>query len=291
MEHHQRSGIGNTLIMQYMLDWFRLPEGFENTLWTSQILQGMAIKYACEHWRRSMPRGMGTLYWQLNDTWPVASWSSIDYHGRWKALHYMARHFFAPLLVSGHEHPESGTVDIHVTSDLLEDCKGSLRWTVTDVSGNTLETDQQAVKIVANTNQMVRTLDVSKLLAERGIRDLLVWLELSSPDQETSRNLITLTRPKHLELSNDPGIKISLEPAGESIFKLTMTAEHPALWCWLEFEGRDARCSDNFFHLRPGVPLDITVQMEDSLPLNTLREKIICRSLVDTYCTNAAKQP
>jgi beta-galactosidase/beta-glucuronidase len=77
------------------------------TLWLSQILQGMAIKYAVEHWRRSMPRGMGTLYWQLNDCWPVASWASIDYHGRWKALHYMARHFFAPVLVSGLEERRS----------------------------------------------------------------------------------------------------------------------------------------------------------------------------------------
>ena len=78
MEHHQRSGTGNTTIMHYMLDWFRMPDGFDMTLWVSQILQGMAIKYAVEHWRRSMPRGMGTLYWQLNDCWPVASWASID---------------------------------------------------------------------------------------------------------------------------------------------------------------------------------------------------------------------
>lgn len=93
MEHHQRSGIGNTTIIRYMLEWFRFPKDFDMTLWLSQILQGMAIKYAVEHWRRSMPRGMGTLYWQLNDCWPVASWSSLDCHGRWKALHYMARHF------------------------------------------------------------------------------------------------------------------------------------------------------------------------------------------------------
>jgi beta-mannosidase len=73
MEHHQRSGIGNSTIMTYLLEWFRLPTTFENSLWLSQILQGMAIKYAVEHWRRAMPRGMGTLYWQINDCWPVAS--------------------------------------------------------------------------------------------------------------------------------------------------------------------------------------------------------------------------
>ena len=78
-------------------------------LWLTQILQGMAIKYAVEHWRRGMPRGMGTLYWQINDCWPVASWSSVDSLGRWKALHYMARRFFAPLLISGLEDWDTGT--------------------------------------------------------------------------------------------------------------------------------------------------------------------------------------
>ncbi len=101
MEYHQRSPSGNSIIMHYLLDWFRLPTSFESTLWLSQILQGMSVKHAVEHWRRTMPRGMGTLYWQLNDCWPVASWSSLDYNGRWKALHHMARHFYAPLLVSG----------------------------------------------------------------------------------------------------------------------------------------------------------------------------------------------
>ena len=103
MQWHQRSYIGNEAIMQYMLDWFRRPKDFSMTLWLSQILQGMAMKYAVEHWRRSMPRGMGTLYWQLNDCWPGASWSSIDSAGRWKALHYLARRFYSPVLVSGIE--------------------------------------------------------------------------------------------------------------------------------------------------------------------------------------------
>ena len=89
------------------------------------------MKYAVEHWRRSMPRGMGTLYWQLNDCWQVASWSSIDYFGNWKALHYMARDFFAPLLISGLEDGEAGTVEIHVTSDRMEAVDGVASWTLT----------------------------------------------------------------------------------------------------------------------------------------------------------------
>ena len=93
MEKHQRSGIGNDAILQYMLSWFQLPTSFDMLMWASQILQSLAIKYAVEHWRRKMPQGMGTLYWQLNDCWPVASWSSLDYIGNWKALHYSAKRF------------------------------------------------------------------------------------------------------------------------------------------------------------------------------------------------------
>ena len=157
MEHHQRSGIGNTTIMQYMLDWFKLPKGFDNILWVSQILQGMAVKYACEHWRRSMPRGMGTLYWQLNDCWPVASWSSIDYHGRWKALHYMAKDFFAPLLISGLEDSKNGTVEVHLTNDNLKPVKVNAVWKVTDLSGSVITEGSKKAKASAMSNTFVKT--------------------------------------------------------------------------------------------------------------------------------------
>ena len=103
MEYHQRSGIGNATIMHYLLAWFRLPGSTWGMIWASQILQAEIIKYAVEHWRRNMPRTMGALYWQLNDIWPGPTWSSLDYQGHWKALHFAARRFYAPLLISGVE--------------------------------------------------------------------------------------------------------------------------------------------------------------------------------------------
>ncbi|MEZ4639805.1 MAG: hypothetical protein R2856_33415 [Caldilineaceae bacterium] len=179
MEHHQRSGIGNSTIIHYMLDWFRLPTSFDRTLWLSQILQGMAIKYAVEHWRRSMPQGMGTLYWQINDCWPVASWSSIDSLGRWKALHYMARHFFEPVLASAVEDVENGSVGLFVTSDRMDDLHGELRWVLTDVEGAVLDQGAAQTAIPAHTNTPVTTVDISAALAEHGARRLLFWLELA----------------------------------------------------------------------------------------------------------------
>ena len=99
MESHQKNAGGNARIAETMFRYFRYPEGFDNFVYLSQIQQGLAIRTAVDWWRSLKPHCMGTLYWQLNDTWPVASWSSLDHGGRWKALHHMARRFFQPVNV------------------------------------------------------------------------------------------------------------------------------------------------------------------------------------------------
>ena len=282
MEHHQRSGIGNATIMSYMLDWFRLPTDFDMTLWLSQILQGMAIKYAVENWRRSMPRGMGTLYWQLNDCWPVASWSSVDSHGRWKALHYMARRFFAPLLISGVEDIDRGTVDVHVTSDLQASRKAQMRWTLTDASGATLDQGAREIVVRPNRNNNVQTLRLKKHLAQAGPRDLLLWLELIVDGRTVSDNFVSFARPKHIELA-DPAITADVAPAADGAFVVQLAARRPALWTWLELADSDAAMSDNFIHIRPGTAAEIIVRPEHSLTALQVREQLIVRSLADTY--------
>jgi beta-mannosidase len=280
MEHHQRSGIGNTTIMTYLLDWFRLPDEFEATLWLSQILQGMAMKYAVEHWRRNMPRTMGTLYWQLNDCWPVASWSSIGYHHRWKALHYMAKQFFAPVLVSGVEDTTKGSVAIYINSDPMEQCTGELSWTVTDVKGKSILKGEKQLKIDHDSRQS-HILNLKKSIKEYGVRNLMVWLDLLVDGKSVSTNFVTFARPKHLELCK-PDIKAEITwIKGKQ--EITLTSKAPALWTWLELEGIDARFSDNFFHLRPGRPVRITVSTDKPLSVTQLKKCLRVRSLVDTY--------
>ena len=293
MEQHQRSH-GNGRIMEYMLQWFQAPNGFENTLWLTQILQGMSIKYACEHWRRMMPRGMGTLYWQLNDCWPVASWSSIDYHGRWKALHYMAKNFFAPLMVSGVEDVEKGTVEIHVTSDLMKVADASVSWVVTDVDGKRLSKGGRTVRAAARSTRKVETLRLGELVEAHEKRGLLVWLELKAPGQSASRNLVFFARPirrqrifaprpKHLDLNRKPGMAQKIARRADGTFDVTLSTKRPALWVWLELDKVDARMSDNFFHLRPGASLKVNVAPERELSVTELRKCLAVRSLVDTY--------
>ena len=284
MEHHQRSGIGNSTIIHYMLDWFRLPPSFDMTLWLSQILQGMAIKYAVEHWRRAMPRGMGTLYWQLNDCWPVASWSSIDYFGNWKALHYMARHFFAPLLVSGLEDAETGTVEIHVTSDLLDAADGLASWTLTDTVGKTLAQGSTAVHAGPRQDTLVETLDLSDWIEAEGVRNLLLWLDLEVDGEVVSTNFVNFARPKHLNLVEAKvEAEVKVEGAGEDSFEVTLTTDVPALWVWLEIEDQPASYSNNFVHLRPGKPVTITVEPRQPLGADAFAQRLMVRSLVDTY--------
>jgi beta-mannosidase len=284
MEHHQRSAIGNTAIMQYMCDWFLLPRDFESTLWLSQILQGMAMKYAVEHWRRSMPRGMGTLYWQLNDCWPVASWASIDYHGRWKALHYMARRFFAPALISGLEDAAKGTVEVHVTSDGRKTRPGRVDWVLTDASGKTLKRGTLPTKIPARRNVRVATLAFDRELKQHGARNLLLWLELSAESGPLSTNLVTFSRPKHLAC-RPPVIQATVKAGTNGTFRVTLKAKHPALWTWLELDTDDARWSDNFIHLRPGCPVTLEATPTHPLPLADFRRQLRIRSLWDTNMT------
>ncbi|MFZ4396106.1 MAG: beta-mannosidase [Kiritimatiellia bacterium] len=287
MEKHQRSGIGNTVIMQYMLEWYRMPVGFDNTLWLSQIQQGMAIKYAVEHWRRNRPRCMGALYWQLNDCWPVASWSSVDYAGRWKALHFMARRFYAPVLVSGVENSAAGTVEIHLASDNRRAFKGAIQWRVTRVDGSPLQEGSQKVMLEASCSAVQTTLNLSELLQKHGPRDLLVWLTAQDEQgAQVSANLVTFCRPKHLELL-PPRIRVDIRPWDDNSYAVTLTARHPALWTWMALEGQEAKYDDNFVCLDSERPVRIRVIPATRMKPDAFRQALRVSSIFDTYQEHA----
>ncbi len=147
-----------------------------------------------------MPKSMGCVYWQYNDTWPGSSWSSVDYFGRWKALQYMAKRFYAPVLVSGAEDVKKGTVDVYVTSDRMDDCKGQLKWTVTDVSGKKLDEGALDVDVPARKSQMVRSLPLQEQIAKNGKNNVLVWLKLDVDGRTVSDNMVSFVYPRELKL-------------------------------------------------------------------------------------------
>ncbi|MFP4375108.1 MAG: glycoside hydrolase family 2 protein, partial [Spirochaetaceae bacterium] len=150
MDHHQRSPAGNAVIVSTIARYFRFPESFEDFIYLSQVQQAMAISTAVEYWRTRRPVCMGALYWQLNDLWPVASWSSIEYSGRWKLLHYAAARFFRPLHLVLLEGP-GGAIEAWLLNDTAADVAGELELRLLDFDGNLLESHRATPTAVAET--------------------------------------------------------------------------------------------------------------------------------------------
>ena len=284
MELHQRSGIGNDAIIQYMLSWFRLPTRFDMTLWLSQILQGMAIKYAVEHWRRKIPRGMGTLYWQINDCWPVASWSSIDYYGNWKALHYMTRRFYAPILVSGVENRVKRSVDVFLTNDHRINKSGKIFWTLIHTDGRELANGTFDAEIQALKSRRAGVIDLRSEVDKYGERNVLVHLAFEADGIMVSENLVTFVRPKHLTLKK-PRIRVSTKREDDG-FKAVFTTNVPALWVFPDIADdkfdTPTIYSDRFFHLLPRQKKQISIH-PGGRKSGDLEGRLAVSSLVDTY--------
>jgi beta-mannosidase len=198
MEHHQRHSSGNGLMISQMADLFRMPRDFASLVYLTMIVQAEGIRYGVEHWRRHMDRVKGTLYWQLNDTWPVASWSSIDYFGRWKALHYAAKRFYAPVLLSLRE--EGNQVEVHVSSDLLNTWEGAIHWSLVTLAGQVIETGEELVAVKPLSNQFVGTLTFPLTLDER--REALLLAELRQGEQRIAMSVAAFVPNKHLKLTD-----------------------------------------------------------------------------------------
>ncbi len=283
MEKHQRSGIGNDAILQYMLSWFQLPTSFDMLMWASQILQSLAIKYAVEHWRRKMPQGMGTLYWQLNDCWPVASWSSIDYIGNWKALHFSAKRFFAPVLISGVEDKDNITVEIHISNDTLKQQKGKVEWKLVNLSGDVETGGQFDAIVAANTSAKVYTLDIADAVKDAGgTREVVLFYSFIVDGEQISSNTTYFERPKHMKLQS-PKYETSAKKLGVNEFELTLKADKPALWVWPDLDGITAKYSDRFFDLDGENESIISVTTQEDMDESEFNEKLKIWSITDTY--------
>ena len=282
MDYHQRSDNGNRKIFAYLLDWFKMPHGLDNTLWMTQVTQAECIRYACEHARRIQPRMMGVIYWQINDIWPAASWSSIDVFGRWKALQYFAKRFFSPLLVSMVEDPATHSMAVHASSHLRESAALRCDWHLTDLAGDELDAGMFAADLAGQSDREVGVVDCAAAVATHGERDLVFWVRLFQGDELVSANYQTFARPKHLEL-RDPGLAVEVRDVGENRFEATVTATHPALYVRLELSEADAWFGDNFLALAGRESRTITITPWAPLALAQVREQLRVSSLVDTF--------
>jgi beta-mannosidase len=150
------------------------------------------------------------------------------------------------------------------------------------VEGEELAGGTVSAQVGAQCSTQVGIADVSSELEGHGERGIILWLSLARSGEVVSTNLVTFSRPKHLEL-REPGYEIEVAEAGNGAFTVTLCAARPALWVWLELEGSDARYSDNFFHLRPGMSVCIRVTPVESMSRDEFAKRLTVRSLVDTY--------
>lgn len=280
VDQRQRSSAGTGQILHDMARWFRMPRGFEESLWLTQILQALCVQTGVEHWRRCMPQTMGALYWQLNDCWPGASWSSVDYHGRWKALHYATKRFFAPVMVSGVADAARKRITVSVVSDLDRTFKGRLRWVLTDLSGEVFDQGDKAFRAPARSVTEALSVDLAKRKAVAGRRDTVLWQELEDDNGVVSHNATLLSRPKHMSLP-DPQLKAAVKRRRDGSYRVAIKAQKTALWAWISHPACDLRCSDNFLHMRPGRKVELDMRPRTELAPEDFEQGLLVRSLYD----------
>ena len=259
MESHQKNDAANGKMLYYLSENLRYPKDLTHLLYASQVLQGMAIKYGVDHWRRNRGRCMGTLYWQINDDWPAPSWSSIDYFGRWKALHYMAQKFYAPHAVS--MTLEDHRCHVYFSNESFETTEYSLTLSIRDLSGNVLETYETKGNSPAFSAIETAVVDICSWEDQK---DDVFWeAVIHTKDQKVLKDVETLVPYKYLNLKN-PVISTEAEETNDA-FILHISSDCFAPFVALDFDDADVIFSDNFFHLTDKTVQDIIVKKEDIL--------------------------
>lgn len=279
MNGHQKSSIGNSLIKTYMERDYIVPEKFEDFVYVGLVLQGRGIRHCIEAQRRNRPYCMGTLYWQLNDSWPVVSWSSIDYYGNWKALHYHARQAFAP--VYANITSISDTLAVYLFSDLLETQENlTLELQLTDFQGKKGKCVKLPVSLPANSVKQVFSQPLGQWVTPEDRTDRILTVKL----KDRKGNILTenthyFARTKDLNL---PKAKIDYKTRTfDGRCEITLNSKQLAKDVFIQVPMQGAHFSDNFFDLLPGESRKIVITSADIRKGET--PAITIKQICDTY--------
>ena len=255
MERHQRNGSANGKIMNYMQQTYRYPSDFETVIYASQLLQADAIRYGVEHFRRNRndDRCMGAVYWQFNDCWPVASWSSVDYCQRLKALHYYARRFFAPIMISCEEEGMLGSgqelvrlpfefpksIRLCVANETMNTEKILVSWQLRDASARVLESHEEEITAPALTSVWLDKVELPGI----DIYHQYVSYQASMKGQVISEGTVIFSYPKYF-CYEEPHLQATVD--GDYI---TVSADAYAKSVEILNQNEDLILSDNYFDL------------------------------------------
>jgi beta-mannosidase len=288
---HQKNNEGNSIIHDYLLKDYSEPKDFASFLYVSQVLQAEGIKIGAEHFRRSRPETMGSIFWQLNDCWPVASWSSIDYYGRWKALQYYARRFYAPILVS--PHVEDGSLKVYIVSDKTVVTPATLRVRLMDFDGNVLLEESQPVDVAPLASKDYLDWPLKKLADAGAANTSRVFVvadlqtggatDFAMNGKQISRNLAYLAPVKEIHLKP---AQLKVETTGaQGSYKIRIGSPVLARSVYLTFGDLDVKVSDNYFDIMPGETVEITAT--SSATLDAIKAQLKVISLTDAFAINS----
>ncbi len=278
LESHQKCDAGNSLIAYYVAQDFRQPKDLPSMAYLSQAVQAEAIRCAVEHWRRNRNRCMGIIYWQLNDCWPAISWSSIDYNHRWKALHYAAKRFYAPVLISALD--DGDRVELHITNDTRASFTGTIRWSLEDFFGTHAASGEMSVIAPAESDTLAGGLDLARQLAGADRRKKVLVYELLGPCGRVGGGVLSFVPTKLMELP-EPELHMEVKQS-RGLIVIELTAHNLARFVCVDLPGENFRLSDNFVDIPAGRTIALTV-LSDHNDITRLRRDLIVRTIQDSY--------
>jgi beta-mannosidase len=284
-EHHQKNRGGNARMLETMARYFRFPAGFDNVLYLSQVQQALAIKTAVEAWRRLQPRCMGTLYWQLNDNWPVASWSSLEYGGKWKHLHYHARRFYAPLAVMTIPVDQGSNLEFWAINDNAETVAATATVEVWEFDGKRFDGVELPAELAPHSAKMLGKFPLSQFGDDTERIDRFLEIVLRGDvagNTVTHRNEWFFHAYKRHALGDALVDAIPADRQGQ--WTITLTTDKPAFYVWVNAEGIRGEFSDNSFALFPGRPITLTFKPKDAnVTFDDFVQSLTVKHLRQTY--------
>ncbi|MFA6844782.1 MAG: glycoside hydrolase family 2 protein [Sphaerochaetaceae bacterium] len=277
MEHHQKNTKGNSIILGNFCTYFRLPLNFEQMLYLSECQQALAMKMATEYWRSLRPHCMGSLYWQLNDNWPVASWSSIDYTGKWKLLQYAARRFYSSILPLAYQDFE-GEIRVYVVNDTPHEQKQAhITVKCASFSGEKQFSKAFLMDISGESSQQVCTLPDKIFEGKR--QDCFLYIKYTCGDCYRE-NTLFLDKPKRCNLEN-PSLKLEVKENSKG-FLITVSCLKPAFYVSLDAGPLNGTFSDNWFDVRPTAQKQVHFTSVEKLTLSQFKENLKVFDLFDS---------
>lgn len=268
MNAHQKASIGNFLIKKTMALYYKVPEKFEDLIYAGLILQGKGMRHGIEAHRRHRPYCMGSLPWQLNDSWPVVSWSSIDYYGNWKAMHYQIRRAFAPVLVDAIK--EGNNLSYYIMSDRLTDEELTLNLELMDFNGKVYRKQKVDGLLPANTSKLFYQEPVEQALAGRDSATTFMHMVVKSKKGEVlSDEIYYFAHPKDQLLPKTP-LQWQVKQK-KGYCEVTVKVDKLARDIFIEVPVQGVRFSDNFFDLLPGQKKKVIITSPDGKSLDHLQ--------------------